>query len=47
MVISIVGAWVFPHERSGWAQKLIGPIGIRHPLIFERGEYATLMLLLA
>jgi len=46
VVISIVGAWVFPHERSGWARKLLGETGIRSLLSFDRGEHATLTVLL-
>lgn len=46
VVISIIGAWVFPHQRTGWAHKLLGTVGIRHLLAFDRGEHATLMVLL-
>jgi Kef-type K+ transport system membrane component KefB len=46
VVISIVGAWIFPHERTGWARRLLGTIGIRHFLSFQGGEYATLAVLL-
>lgn len=46
IVISIVGAWVFPHERSGWSRRLLGTIGIRNLISFDRGEYATLAVLL-
>ena len=46
LAVSIVGAWVFPHERTGLAKRLLGSIGIRQMLSFQHGEYATLAVLL-
>jgi Na+:H+ antiporter len=45
-LISVMGAWLFPHQRNGWAQRLFGGVGIRDLLSFEHGEYATLAVLL-
>ena len=48
LVVSVLGAWVFPHPQKGWLAKipLIRDFGLRHLLGFEDGEYATLMVLL-
>jgi len=47
-LVSIVGAWVFPHESKGWVGRLplIRHFGARDVLSLERGEYATLTVLL-
>lgn len=48
IVVSIVGAWLFPHPRKGWIQRipLLSRFGIRHILAFEYGEYTVLTVLL-
>lgn len=48
VVVSILGAWVFPHEMLGWIRRvpLLGRYGMRHILAFGDGEYATLTVLL-
>jgi Kef-type K+ transport system membrane component KefB len=46
VLVSIVGAWVFPHERTGWARRLLGRVGIRNLIAFQEGEYSTLAVLL-
>ncbi len=48
LIVSALGAWVFPHPVKGWLAKLpvIRHFGLRHLLGFECGEYATLMILL-
>ena len=48
LVVSILGAWIFPHEKTGWFAKfpLLGRLGVRHFLMLERGAYATLSILL-
>ena len=48
VVISILGAWVFPHEPRTWVRKLpfVGGWGVRHILVFGKGEHATLSVLL-
>jgi Kef-type K+ transport system membrane component KefB len=48
VIVTIVGAWVFPHETHGWFTRvpLLGRYGMRHILGFAAGEYATLTVLL-
>ncbi len=47
-LISLLGAWVFPHKPKGWIQKIpvLGRYGIAHILRFGKGEHATLTVLL-
>jgi Kef-type K+ transport system membrane component KefB len=46
--VSIVGAWIFPHQLKGWISRVpvIGRYGIRSLLAFDNGQYATLAILL-
>jgi len=46
--VTIIGAWIFPHQPKGWIRRvpLIGRIGVRHLLTFDEGRYATLVILL-
>ena len=48
IMVTIVGAWVFPHPVKGWIQKIpvLSHFGIRHILAFNRGEHAVLIVLL-
>lgn len=47
-IVTILGVWVFPHPKAGWLDKLPGfrRLSLRDALGFERGQYATLILLL-
>ncbi len=47
VVVSLIGAWVFPHNPKGLLARipLINRYGIRHILNFAQGEYATLTVL--
>ncbi|MCP5066954.1 MAG: cation:proton antiporter [bacterium] len=46
MVVTFLGAWLFPHEMRGWLRKVpfIGSYGIRH--LIEFGRHSTLTILL-
>jgi len=48
VIVSVLGAWVFPHEPRSWVRKIpfIGGWGIRQVLVFGKGEHATLSVLL-
>lgn len=48
LLITLLGAWVFPHKPKGWIGKIpiIGRFGIRHILRFGDGEHASLTILL-
>lgn len=48
VIVTVVGAWIFPHRPKGWFRKvpLIGKLGVRHFLMFDHGRYATLAILL-
>jgi len=48
VIVTIIGAWIFPHQPKGWIRRvpLIGRIGVRHLLTFDEGRYATLVILL-
>lgn len=47
VIVSFVGAWLFPHPHSGLFQHvpLLSRFGIRHILSFEFGEYSVLTVL--
>ena len=46
VLVSILGAWLFPHEPRGWIRKIpfLGTYGMRHLLAF--GKHSTLTVLL-
>lgn len=46
VVVSVAGAWIFPHEFHGWMKRVpfLGYYGFRHVLAF--GEHSTLTVLL-
>lgn len=48
LIVTVIGAWVFPHPVSGWLMRipLLGRYGMRDVLAFAAGEYATLTVLL-
>ena len=48
VVVWIFSAWLLPHEPDGWVKRvpLLGRFGVRHVLAFERGQYATLAVLI-
>lgn len=48
LVVSAIGAWIFPHRPRGWFSKvpLLGTLGVRHFLMFDKGQHATLAILL-
>lgn len=48
VLVSIVGAWIFPHRPKGWFARvpLLGRLGVRHILTFDDGNHATLAILL-
>ena len=48
VVVSIIGAWIFPHKPAGWFKHvpIIGRFGVKHMLTFDHGRYATLVILL-
>ncbi|MDP6451909.1 MAG: cation:proton antiporter [SAR202 cluster bacterium] len=47
LVVTFIGAWVFPHNTSGWLQKvpLMNRLGVRNILTFSEGEFSTLIVL--
>ena len=48
VVVTLLGAWVFPHKLRGWAARvpLLGRYGVRHILTFDEGRHASLAVLL-
>ncbi len=48
VVVTIIGAWIFPHKPAGWFKHvpIIGRFGVKHMLTFDHGRYATLVILL-
>jgi Kef-type K+ transport system membrane component KefB len=46
LIVSVLGAWLFPHELKGWLKKvpLVGSYGMRH--LIEFGRHSTLTVLL-
>lgn len=48
ILVTIIGAWIFPHQPKGWFRHvpILGRIGVRHILTFDDGRYATLAILL-
>ena len=48
VLVSIIGAWIFPHQPKGWFERVpvIGRLGVKHILTFDDGRYATLGILL-
>ena len=48
VVVTIIGAWIFPHKPAGWFRHVpvIGRFGVKHMLTFDHGRYATLIVLL-
>lgn len=48
LIVSAIGAWIFPHRPRGWFRKvpLLGTLGVRHFLMFDKGRNATLAILL-
>ena len=48
VVITFIGSWIFPHEPGKWSKKLPFFIryGMRHALVYEKGEHATLLVLI-
>ena len=48
VVVTIIGAWIFPHKPAGWFRHVpvIGRFGVKHMLTFDHGRYATLVILL-
>lgn len=48
LLVTIIGAWVFPHDTQGWFGKLpiIGRYGARHLLSIDNGQHSTLVILL-
>jgi Na+:H+ antiporter len=48
VIVSALGAWIFPHRKAGWFARvpLLGRLGFINVLAFERGQYATLAVLL-
>jgi len=47
LVVSVLGAWVFPHEVRGWMRRipLVRSYGIQHLLAFGRHSTLTVLLL--
>jgi Kef-type K+ transport system membrane component KefB len=47
LLVTILGAWLFPHEPRGWLRKVpfVGTYGIRHLLAFGRHSVQTVLLL--
>lgn len=48
VVVTIVGAWIFPHPLRGWLSRVpfLGRYGLRQILTFDSGRHATLAILL-
>jgi len=48
ILVWIAAAWLLPHELRGWIRRvpIIGRFGAQHVLSFERGQYATLAVLI-
>ncbi len=47
LIVSLLGAWVFPHESSGILARIpiLRRMGIKYILAFSKGEHATLTVL--
>ena len=47
LLISVIGAWVFPHDHKGKLRHIpiIGRFGLKHLLMWRDGEYAVLQVL--
>ena len=48
MAVSVIGAWIIPHESRGWFSRLplVSRYGAKHVLSFGRGEFVTVTVLL-
>ena len=48
VVVSMIGAWVFPENPKGWFRRvpLLGRLGVKLLFTFDDGRYATLAILL-
>jgi Kef-type K+ transport system membrane component KefB len=48
LVVTVIAAWVLPHPIRGWLRfiPLIGHFGAVHLLTFDKGQHATLAILL-
>jgi len=48
VLVWVFAAWLLPHEPDGWVKRVpfLGRFGVRHLLAFERGQYATLAVLI-
>ncbi len=47
VVVTLLGAWLFPHELTGWLKKVpfVGSYGMRHLIEFGRHSTQTVLLL--
>lgn len=48
LIVTVIGAWIFPHRLRGWISKvpLLGRYGVKHILMFDDGRHATVAILL-
>jgi Kef-type K+ transport system membrane component KefB len=48
LIVTVIGAWIFPHQPRGWIRHvpLLGRYGFKHILTFDESRYATLAILL-
>lgn len=48
VIISVIGAWIFPKDPTGFAGRIpfLNKFGLRQVLRFDRGQHATLLVLL-
>ncbi len=48
VAVSVIGAWIIPHESRGWFSRLplVSRYGAKHVLSFGQGEFVTVTVLL-
>jgi Kef-type K+ transport system membrane component KefB len=48
IIVWVAAAWLFPHETRGWIKNVpvVGRFGLLHVFSFEKGQYATLAVLI-
>jgi Kef-type K+ transport system membrane component KefB len=48
VIVSVIGAWIFPHRLKGWVARipLLSRYGMVHILTFDDGRHATMSIML-
>lgn len=48
VIVTVIGAWVFPHRLKGWIGQipLLNRYGMAHILAFDNGRHATMSIML-